>query len=118
MTRSFDRQLLQEKLVQFIRELTFTEEEITGDSKLFEELGLDSLSFLDLMFQLKGLTDLDFTADEVQQYLLLELSGGEAVDITNKSPEELYTQYYSHLTVDSLLNMLERLYNDKVEGKL
>ncbi len=124
----YSHQEIQEKVIQAIGvSLAMEADEIRDDSRLIEDLGMDSLDFLDIMFNLEKefktkIRDEDFnrvlrpnrsdetleeeflTADEIAR-LAPMIPALEAAAEKEKIPRR---DLFSYLTVDALVRMVRR----------
>jgi acyl carrier protein len=82
--------MVPEELREFLEDLTQTEMEIKPDSLVFEELGLDSVGYLELVFFMKQLTGKDLNASTLGIEILKQIEKDEGIIIEElKDPEFL-----------------------------
>ncbi|MCJ8345149.1 hypothetical protein MJH12_06390, partial [bacterium] len=93
-----------EFLVKLFKELTFYDEPISRETLLVDEIGLDSLDFLEVFFKIQSkLQDLfgedhniEINEQEIQNQLIEIILADSEIDLDHEKPELFFTQMKVH----------------------
>lgn len=102
-----------ERIVEYIQELTGFEGEITNEDLLVEDIGLDSLDFLELFFKIQSYIRRELSNKQLNRLLTAEVLSEETSD-----PDHQGISLYSRLRVRHLVGLIKRQLSNpmSVEG--
>ncbi|MCO4783841.1 MAG: hypothetical protein KC646_16050 [Candidatus Cloacimonetes bacterium] len=138
-----DQHLNEEEIFSFLeevfRELTFYDEPITKQTLLVDEIGLDSLDFLEVFFKIQSKLqelfgedhNIEINEQEIQNQLIQIVLEDPSVDLDPNRPELFFTQmkvhhiitliqqqFKSHLDSNKALDLLKPHIQELLKAKL
>jgi len=99
-----------------LRDITGWDEEITPQTLLIDDLGLDSLGFLDLFFTIQTSIQKEVTNDEMRNLILEELGLLGKKEIQEMSEGERDRVAYPQLKVQNFFNIIKRQIDPGLQG--
>jgi len=103
-------------LKTFLAEITSHSGEITMDTLLIDELGLDSLGFLDLFFTIQTSIQKEVTNDQMRMLIAEELSVDRSPDFASLSDGEKDRMLYPKLKVRNFFNIIKKQLDGGIAG--
>lgn len=105
-----------ELLVDSLRDITGWDDEITPETLLIDDLGLDSLGFLDLFFTIQTSIQKEVTNEEMRNLILEELGIAGRSDIKDMSDGEKDRVAYPQLQVQNFFNIVKKQLDPGLAG--
>ena len=105
-----------ELLVDSLRDITGWDDEITPQTLLIDDLGLDSLGFLDLFFTIQTSIQKEVTNEEMRNLILEELGIAGRSDIKDMSDGEKDRVAYPQLKVENFFNIVKKQLDPGLAG--
>lgn len=103
-----------ELLREALQDITGYEGEITLETELIDELGLDSLGFLDLFFTIQTSIQKEVTNEQMRSMIIEELGQHKNSKLKNLSDGEIDRILYPELTVRNFFNIIRRQISNQV----
>ncbi len=103
-------------LKTFLAEITSYSGEITMETLLIDELGLDSLGFLDLFFTIQTSIQKEVTNDQMRMLIAEELSVDRSPDFSGLSDGEKDRMLYPRLKVRNFFNIIKKQIDGGISG--
>jgi acyl carrier protein len=103
-------------LDESLRDITGFEDEITADTLLIDDLGLDSLGFLDLFFTIQTSIQKEVTNEQMRSLILEELGFEKRSDIKDMSDGEKDRVAYPQLKVKNFFNIIKKQLDPGLSG--
>ena len=99
-----------------LRDITGWDEDITSETLLIDDLGLDSLGFLDLFFTIQTSIQKEVTNEEMRSLILDELGFSSRKDIQDMSDGEKDRVAYPQLKVQNFYNIIKKQLDPGLAG--
>ncbi len=99
-----------ERIVGYVEELTGFEGQITPEDLLVEDVGLDSLDFLELFFKIQTYVRRELSNKQMNRILALEVSADSISD-----PDHQGISLYSRLRIRHLVGLVRRQLSNPME---
>jgi len=103
-------------LDEAIRDITMYDGELTDESFLIDDLGMDSLGFLDLFFTLQTAIQREISNSEMRQLILEEFGLHMDPKVQKLSDGEKDRLVYPQLQVKHFFNIIKRQLSGELEG--
>ena len=103
-------------LVEALQDITGFDENITKQTLLIDELGLDSLGFLDLFFTIQTSIQREVTNEQMRNLILEELDLDTDPNVTKLSEGEKDRIAYPRLKVENFFNIVKKQLNPELAG--
>ncbi len=103
-------------LKDFLEDITGEGDSITQDTLLIDDLGLDSLGFLDLFFTIQTSIQREVTNEQMRQLIAEELGVDRSAEFQALSDGEKDRQLYPRLTVRSFVRIIRRQLDGGISG--
>lgn len=103
-------------LKDFLEDITGEGDNITLDTLLIDDLGLDSLGFLDLFFTIQTSIQREVTNEQMRQLIAEELGVDRSAEFQALSDGEKDRQLYPRLTVRSFVRIIRRQLDGGISG--
>lgn len=110
-----DEQIM-DLLVEALQDITGYDEEISKETLLIDELGLDSLGFLDLFFTIQTSIQREVTNEQMRNLILEELNLDTDPAISKLSEGEKDRVAYPQLKVENFFNIVKKQLNPELAG--
>ena len=110
-----DEQIM-DLLVEALQDITGFDEDITKETLLIDELGLDSLGFLDLFFTIQTSIQREVTNEQMRNLILEELDLDTDPNISKLSEGEKDRVAYPRLKVQNFFNIVKKQLNPELAG--
>lgn len=103
-------------LKSFLQEITGSDQEITMDTLLIDDLGLDSLGFLDLFFTIQTSIQKEVTNEQMRNLIAEELGADRTPGFATMSEGEKDRMMYPRLKVGNFFNIIRRQLDGGIGG--
>ncbi len=103
-------------LDESLRDITGYEDEISPETLLIDDLGLDSLGFLDLFFTIQTSIQKEVTNEQMRGLILEELGMSRRSDIQDMSDGEKDRVAYPQLKVENFFNIIKKQLDPGLSG--
>lgn len=110
-----DEQIM-DLLVEALQDITGFDEKITKETLLIDELGLDSLGFLDLFFTIQTSIQREVTNEQMRNLILEELNLDTDPNVAKLSEGEKDRVAYPRLKVENFFNIVKKQLNPELAG--
>lgn len=103
-----------ELLRDALEDITGYDGEITMETELIDELGLDSLGFLDLFFTIQTSIQKEVTNEQMRSMIMEELGQHRNEKLTKLSDGEIDRILYPELKVENFFNIIRRQLSNQI----